>query len=47
MFIATNVSLRLLILRAFGVPEFQIERGPGWIDTEKYDIQPKRTLRWK
>jgi uncharacterized protein (TIGR03435 family) len=37
-FTATNVSLKLLISRAFGVPESQIERGPGWIETEKYDI---------
>jgi uncharacterized protein (TIGR03435 family) len=38
MFTATNVNLKLLISRAFGVPESQIERGPGWIETEKYDI---------
>jgi uncharacterized protein (TIGR03435 family) len=24
--------------RAFGVAETQIERGPGWLDTETYDI---------
>jgi uncharacterized protein (TIGR03435 family) len=30
-----------LISRAFGVAEFQIERGPGWIDTEKYDISAR------
>jgi uncharacterized protein (TIGR03435 family) len=38
IFTATNVSLKLLISRAFGVPEAQIERGPGWIETEKYDV---------
>jgi uncharacterized protein (TIGR03435 family) len=38
LFTAANVSLKLLIARAFGVAEFQIERGPGWIDTETYDI---------
>lgn len=38
LFTATNVSLKLLISRAFGVAEAQIERGPGWVDTEKYDI---------
>jgi uncharacterized protein (TIGR03435 family) len=37
-FIATNASLKLLISRAFGVPEAQIERGPSWLDTEKYDV---------
>ncbi len=30
-FTATNVTLKLLVSRAFGVPESQIERGPGWI----------------
>jgi uncharacterized protein (TIGR03435 family) len=38
LFTATNVSLRLLISRAFGVPEYQIERGPAWLDTETYDV---------
>jgi hypothetical protein len=42
MFTATNVSLRLLISRAFGVAEFQVERGPGWVDSEKYILRPKR-----
>ena len=37
-FNASNVTLKLLIARALGVAEFQIERGPSWIDTEKYDI---------
>jgi uncharacterized protein (TIGR03435 family) len=37
-FTATNVSLRLLVSRAFGVAEFQVERGPGWVDSAKYDI---------
>ncbi len=41
MFTAVNVSLRLLISRAFGVAEFQVERGPGWVDSEKYDITAK------
>jgi len=37
-FTATNVTLKLLIARAYGVAEAQIEGGPGWIDTETYDI---------
>ncbi len=41
MFTAINVSLRLLISRAFGVAEFQVVRGPGWVDSEKYDIPAK------
>jgi uncharacterized protein (TIGR03435 family) len=38
MFTATNVSLKLLISRAYGIAEAQIEGGPDWIDTEKYDV---------
>ena len=41
VFTATNVGLRLLISRAFGAAEFQVERGPGWIDSEKYDVATK------
>lgn len=41
MFKATNVSLRLLISRAYGVPEAQITGGPGWMDSETYDITAK------
>ena len=40
-FTATNVTLKLLISRAYGVAEAQIEGGPGWIDTETYDIAAK------
>jgi uncharacterized protein (TIGR03435 family) len=38
MFTASNVSLRLLMSRAFGVAEFQIEGGPSWVDGDKYDV---------
>lgn len=41
LFKATNVSLRLLISRAYGLPEAQIEGGPGWMDSETYDINAK------
>ncbi|HKE27027.1 MAG TPA: TIGR03435 family protein [Bryobacteraceae bacterium] len=41
LFKATNVSLRLLISRAYGLPEAQIEGGPGWLDSETYDINAK------
>jgi len=40
-FTATNVTLKLLISRAYGVAEAQVEGGPGWIDTERYDIAAK------
>lgn len=41
LFTATNVNLKLLISRAFGVPEAQIEGGPDWIETEKYDVSAR------
>ena len=41
VFKATNASLRLLIARAYGVPEAHIEGGPGWVDGETYDILAK------
>jgi uncharacterized protein (TIGR03435 family) len=40
-FSATNVSLKQIISRAYGVPEAQIQGGPSWIDTERYDIAAK------
>ena len=40
-FTAENVSLKLLIARAFGVPEAQIQGGPSWIDSETWDIAAK------
>jgi uncharacterized protein (TIGR03435 family) len=41
IFTATNVTLKLLISRAYGVAEAQIEGGPAWIETEMYDIAAK------
>jgi uncharacterized protein (TIGR03435 family) len=34
---ATNVSLRGLIWRAYGVQDYQVE-GPDWINSERFDI---------
>lgn len=34
---ATNVSLRGLIVRAFGVKDFQVE-GPDWLSSERFDV---------
>jgi uncharacterized protein (TIGR03435 family) len=41
VFTATNVTLKLLISRAYGVPEAQIEGGPDWLETETYDLAAK------
>jgi uncharacterized protein DUF3738 len=36
--VVTNDTVKKLIQLAFGVKDFQIEGGPGWIATERYDI---------
>jgi uncharacterized protein (TIGR03435 family) len=35
---ATNVPLRLLIVRAYGLRAFQVVGGPGWIDGDRFDV---------
>jgi len=37
----TNFTLRMLILRAYGVQGFQLSGGPDWLDSESYDIEAK------
>jgi len=39
-FVATNVSPKLLLIRAFGVVPAQIE-GPEWLDADRYDVNAK------
>ena len=34
-----NLPLRTLIQQAYGVLDFQIEGGPKWMDSERFDIQ--------
>lgn len=40
-FTATNVPLRFLILQAYRFMEFQVIGGPGWMDSERFDITAK------
>ena len=40
-FSATNVPLRFIIMAAVRAPAWALDGGPGWIDTERYDIQAK------
>lgn len=40
-FSATNVPLRFIIMTAFRAPAWALDGGPGWINTERYDIQAK------
>jgi len=35
---ATNIPLRLLIVRAYELRSFQVAGGPGWIDSERFDL---------
>jgi uncharacterized protein (TIGR03435 family) len=37
----TNFTLRMLILRAYGVQGYQLSGGPDWLDSENYDIEAK------
>ncbi len=34
-----NLSLRTLILQAYGVLDFQIVGGPRWLDTDRFDVE--------
>jgi uncharacterized protein (TIGR03435 family) len=45
LFTASNVRLKLLISRAYGVAEAQIEGGPRWIDTDAWDIEARADTR--
>jgi uncharacterized protein (TIGR03435 family) len=40
-FTATNITLRMLILYAYKVRNFELSGGPGWIDSDRYDITAK------
>lgn len=41
VFSARNVTLKTMIVQAYEVRDFQISGGPGWMDTESYDILAK------
>src|SRR5580658_5794347 len=38
---ATGVTLKMLIMFAYGVAGYQISDGPAWIGTERWDIEAK------
>ncbi len=40
-FAARGYTLKLLIQRAYGVMGWNISGGPGWLDTDRYDISAK------
>ena len=37
-YVATNVPLRLLVVRAYGVRQDQLVGGPSWIASERFDV---------
>ena len=40
-FVATNITLRLLIRNAYQVQDFQITGGPNWLGSDHFDINAK------
>jgi bla regulator protein blaR1 len=36
-----NITLKMLIAFAYAIPEDRVLQGPGWLDSEKYDILAK------
>lgn len=40
-FMATGVPVRMLIGQAFDVRDFQITGGPGWISSDRWDVNAK------
>lgn len=40
-FNATNVTVKMLMQNAYGVRDFQIVGGPGWIGSDRFDITAK------
>ena len=40
-FTATGVSLKMLITQAYDVRDFQVSGGPGWMTSDRYEINAK------
>ena len=40
-FTATNVTLKAMIRKAYGVQMYQISGGPAWLDSDHFDIVAK------
>jgi uncharacterized protein (TIGR03435 family) len=38
---ATGVTLKMLLMRAYGVQSFQVSGGPDWINSARWDIRAK------
>ena len=40
-FFATNYPVKALITNAYRVSDFQVQGGPDWMNTEKFDIEAR------
>ena len=40
---ATNITVRELIRLAYGVRDYQVERAPKWVDSERFDVTARCT----
>ncbi len=40
-FVATGITVKELIAQAYNVRPFQVQGGPGWMDSERFDINAK------
>src|SRR5262245_28373165 len=38
---ASNVTLRMLIVLAYNIQDYQLSGAPGWIESERYDVIAK------
>ena len=45
-FTATYATLKFLIEYAYGLPQTQVIGGPGWLNTDKFDIQAKSSANF-
>jgi uncharacterized protein (TIGR03435 family) len=40
-FVGTNAIARLLIREAYGVKDYQVSGGPGWLGSDRFDVEGK------
>ena len=44
-FVATNASVEMLVTWAYRIQNYQLSGGPGWIRTDKFDIEARARMR--
>jgi len=40
-FTATNVTVKMVVISAYGVQDYQVSGGPVWVNGDRYDIEAK------